>query len=281
MDWGHKAMLTATTISLLLTLAQLIGQRAAGAVAGLPMVTAPVLLYLATEQGTSFAQIAATGAVLSCSVNTVIALTYAMCAKRFGVMRSLPPAMTAGAAVMFVLHAHVDSLPIAAGLALIVCLCALMALSSDGGSFQGTTASRGLLAARIALIATVAGVISATLSLQAPALGSIWSGLLASAPIAATLCAVFLHVTAGAASVTRFYRGYLCGLIGQIVFGVVLALGLPALGVIGSFALALAAASAVSLAATHVAALLGIRVDARANTFAASGHSRDASAHVT
>ena len=274
MDWGYKAMVTATTIGLLLSLAQRIGHRATGAIAGLPMMAAPALLYLATEHGTTFVLRATTGAVLSCSVNAVFALTYAMCARRFGAIRSLLAASTSGAAVMLVLHANVNALPIAAGLALIACPCALMALRDDGVSFEVTTASGGLLAARIALAATVAGLISATLSSQAAALGSLWSGLLASMPIVATLCAVFLHVTAGAASVQRFYRGYLCGLIGQSGFGVALALGLPTLGLVPSFLLALAVASTVSLAATRAAAVLGIGVDDRANALAASAYRR-------
>ena len=44
MDWGYKAVLTAITVALVLLVAQALGRRLAGLLAGLPIVTAPALL---------------------------------------------------------------------------------------------------------------------------------------------------------------------------------------------------------------------------------------------
>ncbi|MFN9185151.1 MAG: DUF3147 family protein, partial [Betaproteobacteria bacterium] len=63
MDWAYKAVLTATTVALLLAVAQLFGRRLAGILAGLPTVTGPALVWLALDHGTDFAVEAALGSV--------------------------------------------------------------------------------------------------------------------------------------------------------------------------------------------------------------------------
>lgn len=54
MDWGHKAVLTAAMVALLLIGGRAFGRRFAGALAGLPTVTGPALIWLAMEFGADY-----------------------------------------------------------------------------------------------------------------------------------------------------------------------------------------------------------------------------------
>lgn len=84
MDWAYKAVLTATTVALLLAVAQLFGRRLAGILAGLPTVTGPALVWLALDHGTDFAVEAALGSVAASALCGLFAVGYVRAGRRFG-----------------------------------------------------------------------------------------------------------------------------------------------------------------------------------------------------
>lgn len=77
MDWAYKAMLTALAVAAVLMVATLFSRRLSGLLAGLPVITAPALLWLAHERGAEFAALSATGSVAASAAAALFAVTYA------------------------------------------------------------------------------------------------------------------------------------------------------------------------------------------------------------
>ena len=82
MDWSSKFFITAVGALLVLLVAQRFGQRVAGLVAALPLVTAPALVWLAHDHGIAFAVGAAVGSVGACAMLAVFALAFSIASRR-------------------------------------------------------------------------------------------------------------------------------------------------------------------------------------------------------
>ena len=80
------------------------------------------------------------------------------------------------------------------------------------------------------------------LTALAPRLGATLSGLLATYPLFAVILTAFGHQQDGAAAAVSVLRGLLFGLFSFVAFCLVLALGLPGLGIAGAFTAAVAVA---------------------------------------
>ena len=104
------------------------------------------------------------------------------------------------------------------------------------------------------LTALVSGAISGAVAFSAPVVGPFWAGVLASPPLIAAIVAMREHIIVGHASVRRFLRGYVAGLMGRAVFGAGFALLLAPVGVTGAAVLAAAAGCAFTLAAMRMIA---------------------------
>lgn len=220
MDWGYKAMLTATTVALLLTVAPLLGRRAAGVLAGLPTVTGPALLWLALDHGTAYAAVAAVGSVAGCALCAVFAFAYERGSRRGGVVLALAVATTASVVATPVASALEPSLPLTVAAALVV--VALLFLVMPDGKVARGPQRRGLRGEPF-VTAGVAGLVSGAVALCAPELGPFWAGVLASPPLIAAVIAAQQHATDGAPAAAAFLRGYVGGLIGRIGFGLAFA----------------------------------------------------------
>jgi len=247
MDWGYKAMLTATTVAALLMAAQLFGRRIAGIVAGLPVTTAPSLLWIAAEQGAPFAALSAIGSVAACGAAAVFALAYERMARRHGVLASMSAALGAGGVValaLALLTAHAAGLPIA--LLATTALCALALRWLPAAAPAARPAARAHR--QVLLTAAVAGTVSAVIASGSPLLGPFWSGLLASMPVIASAVLVHQHLTAAQADRQRFLRGYSMGLMGKAAFATAFASAAAPLGAATAMGLSVAAGVAVSAA---------------------------------
>lgn len=216
MDWGYKAMLTATTVALLLTVAQLFGRRVAGVLAGLPTVTGPALLWLALENGASYAVEAAIGSVIGCALCALFAFVYQRVSRRGNALLAGLLATAASAGAMPLAGRIEFDLLLALGLALAVVL--LLYLLMPAGAVQGRGHRPGLRGEPF-ITASVAGVVSGAVALAAPQVGAFWAGVLASPPLIAGLIAMQQHATEGADAAAAFLRGYVAGLVGRIGFG--------------------------------------------------------------
>jgi len=189
------------------------GHGVGGWLAGFPLTSAPVSIFLAIEQGPDFAASAATGTLLGLTAMAVFCLVYGRAARHLG---------WAGSA--------------AAGLAAFgVCLGALSAVpASLSAAFALVCVSLGLVAALLPttkaavsrmrppawdLPLRMASATAVVLLLTAAArhLGPMLSGLLSPIPVFLLVLAVFAHRSEGPAACVRVLRG---GVIGSFAFAV-------------------------------------------------------------
>jgi hypothetical protein len=219
MDWAYKAMLTATTVALLLTVARLLGARIAGLLAGLPTITGPALVWLALDHGADYAKLAAIGSVAACVPCAAFALAYQRSAARVGALASLLLATATSAAVLPAISGLEGSLPgaLSAGVFVVLLALAAMPVQRDGVPCVRVRGEPWLTAG-------VAGLVSAVVALTAPQSGPFWAGVLASPPLVVAAVAMTQHLGGGAAAATPFLRGYVGGLLGRVAFCVLLAL---------------------------------------------------------
>jgi hypothetical protein len=246
-----KVLLAPSLVAAATRTARALGHRAGGLVGGLPVVAAPILLIYAVEHGASFAARAAQGTVLGIVSLVGFSVAYAEVGRR----AAWPLALLAGWSAFLLLTLLFATRPLPLALS---CAIAAAAVAGASGALARRASrpagSRGGDLLRWRLLATAAMVLALT-----TAAGSLdpWvSGLLAPFPIITAVLAAFTQAQAGADASTELLAGLVPGLASFILFFVVVAVGLPALGTTGAFALATVAALA-----SH--AVLAVRVRAR------------------
>ena len=249
MDWSYKAMLTAVTVAAVLMAAQFFGRRLAGLLAGLPVIAAPALLWIASEHGASYAARCAVGSICACGAAAVFALAYERLARRGGPLASLAGALAAGGIVALALAAA--AVTVASALAATGALCALAVLRLPVAPAAARPAQR--LRHETILTAVTAGVASATITLLSTQFGEFWSGLLASMPVISASALVHQHLTTTHADRQRFLRGYASGLIGKAAFAATFALAAPSRGALPAMGAAVAVGLSVAMVATRAA----------------------------
>jgi len=214
MDWTYKAALTATSVALLLKVAQMFGRRAAGILAGLPTVTGPALVWLALEFGGDYATLAAVGSVAACAMCAVFALAYDYASRVGGIPAAL--GLATGTSLLAALPLHWASTGVLVALAISAVVSVVVFSAMPEGRERAEPAHR--LRGELALTALVSGAVSGAVAASAPAVGPFWAGVLASPPLIAAAVAMHQHAFVGHASVRRFLRGYVAGLLGRAVF---------------------------------------------------------------
>jgi hypothetical protein len=220
------------------------GPRVGGWLAGLPLVTGPILLILALERGAEFASEAAVASLSAVAAAIAFGAAYAHACLRFGWAFALAAALSAWFAAAAALAALPGSVLPALGVA-------LASLVAARYLFPGVAAGRALrpeprfelpvrmlFAALLTLLAT--GV--------AERIGTGWTGLIAMFPVMSTLLAVFSHRAQGPAFAALILRGLATGLYALAAFCLVVAVALPRAGVAIAFAAAVAATALVQWA---------------------------------
>jgi hypothetical protein len=244
MDWGYKAVLTAMTGAAVLMTAQLFGRRLAGLIAGLPVIAAPSLLWIAAEQGAAYAARCAVGSVAACGAAAVFAVIYERVARRHGLLSSMGAALGGGglvALVLALLTRGEHGLAIALLATATLCTWALLRLPAAPAGARPTRRLRG----ELLLTAALAGTVSAVIALWSPLLGPFWSGLLASLPIISSAVLAQQHLTVPHADRRRFLRGYGTGLVGKAAFATAFAGSASQVG--ASLAMVLAAVVGIAV----------------------------------
>ncbi len=248
MDWTYKALLTAMTVGIVLTVSRTFGQRIGGLCAGLPVVSALTLIWLALEQGQRFATHSAVGIIAASGTSAVFIVSYEWLSRHRTAAVALPLSLIPAAALsILVLQLHLSALGIFAG-SIALCVAGLARLDAPQLNVRPAQRSRKSLL----LTAVSAGVICATVTSQSTALGPFQAGLLAGLPIVGASVIVNYHLAMGRTAVTRFARGYLAGLSGQAAFATVFSLAIPQTGVGIAIGLSLAASAATTLIANCV-----------------------------
>lgn len=227
MDWAFKAVLTAISVALLLTVAQFFGRRAAGVLAGLPTVTGPALIWLALEFGAGYAVEAAIGSIAACAMCALFALAYERASRRAGILVALALGIAVSAIAAPPLHWLSADLP----LALLVAAVASVAVYGVMPDALEEAAPARRLPGELVVTAVISGLVSGVVALAAPQVGPFWVGVLASPPLIAAAVAVHQHSREGNPSVRRFLRGYVGGLLGRAAFAASFALLIAPMGV--------------------------------------------------
>jgi uncharacterized membrane protein (GlpM family) len=219
------------------------GPAVAGWLAGLPVVTGPILFFLAAEQGTEFAAHAASAALSAVFASVVFSVAYAHAARRAGWPVALPAALAGWAAAAWGL----SWLPVSAAASLLV---ALATLAASPRLFPAVAApgARSLAAAELPLRMLAGALLTLAVTLAARMLGAHWSGLLAVFPILGIVLAVFSHRAQGMAFAAALLRAMATGLYSFVAFCFTLSVTLPRLGLMAGFAAAVLAALALQLA---------------------------------
>ena len=210
------------------------GDVVAGLLIALPIIAGPILFILAYEHGVQFGAVAAKGALIGIVQFAVFSLIYAFLSRQFNPFITLLLSWGAVAATIYILQFFHLPLFITFSLVLLILIFTLHLLPKAESNFSQSKPPYWEIFIRM-LAAMILVFIITTL---AEKLGPTLSGLLASFPIASSVCAVFLHCIYGHDSVIRVTRGFIIGLFGFSMFFLVLAVSLPLVGLVLGFLLA-------------------------------------------
>lgn len=207
------------------------GSSVGGLIVALPLTSAPVIFFLALDQGPDFAATAATGTLVGLGILGAWSVAYV-----WGAGRGPAMAVLAGTAVYLTLGAAVQPI-----LGWPFALLVVLSVAAVAAGLRLMPAARALrseaphpswdLPARV-----IAGTtIVVTLTAVAPLLGASLSGLLATYPVYVTVLAVFTQLREGPAGAADVVRGLLKGLFGTVAFWAVVQPGLTTIGVVPAF----------------------------------------------
>jgi len=229
----------------LILIASLAGNRWGPAVSGwlvsLPFTSAPVVFFLAIEQGDAFAAGASVGVILGLGSITLFAFAYCWLAlRRRGVAWPFPVLL--GSAAFFLLTlAFVDaSVPSVAAFAGTATFLAFAYRFLPRASASGTE-SPPIAWWEIAFRMAAATALVLLITQASTALGPQLSGLLTPFPVYVCVMASSTYRLQGAEPAARLVRGATLGLFTPAVFFLILSTTIEWLGVGPSFGLAIAA----------------------------------------
>lgn len=239
---AFKLLLTPLLIAAATVVARRWGTGVAGWLAGLPLTSGPVSVFLVLEQGGSFTEQAAIGTLFGLVGIAAFCLAYALAAQD----RQWAPAAAAGLLAFFAVGWLVRSLFLPAGAALaFACGSLLVALRFIpwSESIVGIASpSRWDIPVRVVAATGLVLLLTAV----ARALGPQLTGILSPFPIYAGILAVFSHHTIGAAAAQQLLRGTLIGCFGFASFFFIVASFLTRLGLIQTYTIASLAALAIN-----------------------------------
>ena len=239
-EMAQKAVLTAAFVALVMLAARGFGRQAAGFLTGLPIITAPALVWVAVEQGSHAAARVAVGSVAACAVAAVFCICYDRMARKAGPVVCLAVAAAGVGLACLAAGTWLEGLVAACVTAALVCAGVLHCLREGATAVLPPTGLR-----RSTLAVTIAvGAFSGALATRGQ-VDPFWIGLLAGLPIVAATVTFAEHAGTGAPAVRRFLRGYVAGLIGRMAFGVLFALLLARTGLTWALLVSSTASAAV------------------------------------
>ncbi len=210
------------------------GPAVAGWLSGFPIVTGPILLFVALEQGPQFASVTAAGALAGGLAWLSFAISYAWAATRMSWLVALLISLSAFLVVGMALV--VSAPPFALVVAMVVVAVVLAPLG-----FPRLTQPIGRAASSsIELVARMiaGGVLTVSVTHLSPALGPNFSGLFAVFPVMGIVLAAFSHRASGNVFTIRLLRSMVIGFYSFTAFCLTVTLSLPEIGIAGGFTLA-------------------------------------------
>jgi hypothetical protein len=223
------------------------GAGIAGCLAGFPVVTGPILFFLALEQGAPFARKAAIAATVAVLGNIAFGIAYSWVAQKRAWLASFAVALVVYFCVVAILN--IFSLPAwqAAVMAIMGLLIAAKLYPRDLAGEGAVVLPKSDLPYRV--VAALALVFSVTFF--SAELGANLAGLFAVFPVMASVLAVFSHRNIGQRFAVRLLRGMVRGFYSFIAFCFILASVLGTQSIVVTFLLALAAAIVVQTFLMH------------------------------
>lgn len=217
------------------------GPAVAGWLAGLPVLTGPILFLLALENGRAFTAAAATVSLAAVSGAVAFIITYARVCARSSPLLSL----LAGLCVWLCAALLLTRLPLNNYVALAIALLALVLAPKLFPRISAQVLSAALPKWELPLRMLAGAAITLAVTTLAAAIGPSWSGMFAVFPVITIVLSMFSHRASGAAFTVILLRAMIWGLYALAFFCFALAVLLPQLGVTVSFLGAIAVAIAV------------------------------------
>lgn len=220
------------------------GPAVAGRLAGLPVLTGPILFLLALENGSVFAAAAATVSLSAVFGAVAFILTYArVCAHRSPLLSLL-----AGLCVWFCAALLLTRLALTNFISLGIALLSLVLAPKLFPRISAPILTAALPKWELPLRMLAGAAITLAVTSLAAAIGPSWSGMFAVFPVITIVLAVFSHRASGPAFAATLLRAMIWGLYSLASFCLALALLLPQQGVTVSFLAAIAVAVLVQWA---------------------------------
>lgn len=218
------------------------GPAVAGWLLGLPLISGPVLFFLAIEQGPQFASTSARGSVLGLLAWAAFSLVYAYCAKLRWWQSTL-----IGWAAYFVVAVALLNVRLRIGWAFLFVCCVMGVVILAFPRTATLVPERAFGKYELWLRMISATLMVLLITAIATMVGATASGILTTFPTYTTILAVFNHLQDPSAAV-HVLKGVTAGLYTAATFLMTLSLTLPRLHVGWCFLLALAAALPVQTA---------------------------------
>ncbi len=237
-----KLAVTPLLMALVTLVNRRFGSAAGGIVAGLPLTSGPISLYLALEQGLPFAGAAAHGSLVGIGAVLASYLAYFLASRRLSILGSCL-AGSFGFALWALAAGRIGSDTALVGL--VLALTGLL-LALTRGASVGTRPARLPAWDLPARIAVSTGLV-VLVTLGAPLLGPAVSGLLAPVPVIAWPLIVFVHAQSGRDEAVATIRGTVSGAVGLCAFNLAVIRLAPTEGTAITYTVALALSLAVSL----------------------------------
>jgi hypothetical protein len=220
------------------------GPAVAGWLAGLPVLTGPILFLLALEHGAGFVAAAATVSLSAVFGAVVFILTYArVCARRSPGL-SLLSGLASWCCTALLLTLVPPDIFVSLGIALF----ALLIAPSLFPRISAPILTAALPKWELPLRMLAGAAVTLAVTTLAAAIGPSWSGMFAVFPVITIVLSVFSHRTSGPAFAATLLRAMIWGLYSLASFCLALAVLLPQQSVAASFLAAVAIALAVQWA---------------------------------
>ncbi len=219
------------------------GPQVAGWLSAFPVVAAPILFFIAVEQGPAFAAQAAAATLSAVLAILVFALAYAWAASKASWQLSLLAGFAAYALAVTGLNWWAPPMPVAGAAVLAALLLAPRLFPTLPDAAAGTAARPSDLHLRMIAAAMLVLFVTTFSSTLGPQL----SGILAMFPVMSSVLTVFSHRHSGAGFAVKLLRGTVLGYYAFASFCIVVSLALGAFPIGTAFLGALACALAVQL----------------------------------
>ncbi|MGR3810569.1 hypothetical protein [Jiulongibacter sp. NS-SX5] len=215
------------------------GNVVGGVIAGMPWVGGAILLFIALEQGKSFALNVIPGALVGLICWLAFCVSYMVFGQRFKALPSLIFSNLSYLIIGSVLMNFTDNLHVGIWFVILISSLVLVLMNFPQVKEKDTGLSRRIkfdIPLRMLMItAFVVG-----LTYFADLLGPTWSGILTPFPVMTATLAVFIHIGQGMHQVRLTLMGMFTGVVGFSAFLMVLVYLLPQNGIAASFLIALA-----------------------------------------